>query len=105
METLFLGINISEWAIGGVAIAIAGFIVTLLRKKGFNTKAFLGRSARITKEIGEALLETSDVLLVASKAINDDNKLIENSVKDVIEAGKEAVLEWKDVIMVIKPKN
>lgn len=105
METLFLGINISEWAMGGVFIAIAGFLVTFFRKKGINLKRIFQKASVITKEIGEAFLETSDVFAKADKAIKDDGKLIENSVKDVIAEGKEALIEWKDVIMVIKPKK
>lgn len=103
MELLFL--NISEWAMGGVAGAVAGVIVTFFRKKGVNLKAIFSKASKITKEIGEAFLETSDVFAEADKAIKDDGKLVENSVKDVIAAGKEAVLEWKDVIVVVKPKK
>src|SRR5690554_4239342 len=98
MELLFL--NISEWAMGGVAVAVAGLIVSFFRRKGINIKRILGRAAVITEEIGEAFLATSDALEQADSAIKDDGKLIEKSVKDVIAAGKEAVLEWKDVVMV-----
>jgi hypothetical protein len=105
METLFLGINIAEWFTGGLITVVAGFVLMFLRKRGFNAKAFFGRAARITEEIGEAFLATSDAFDKADNAIKDNNKLKENSVKDVIAAGKEAVIEWKDVVMVIKPKK
>lgn len=105
MEILFFGLDISGWAQGGALVVLAGVIVTFARKKGINLKAIFSRASVITKEIGEAFLATSNVFETADKAIKDDNKLIENSVKDVIQAGKEAVLEWTDVIVTIKPKK
>ena len=105
METLFLNFNFSEWATGGAIVVVAGIVVAYFRRKGFNLKRFFSRAAQITEEIGEAFLATSNALAKADKAIKDDNTLIENNVKDVIAAGKEAVIEWKDVIMIIKPKK
>lgn len=104
---LFLGINIGGWLTGAGAIVVAGVIVTFLRKKGIigNVKIFSKTMAKVTEQLGEAFLETSDVFAAADKAINDDGKLIESNVKDVIREGKEAVLEWKDVVMIVKPKK
>lgn len=103
----FLGLNIKAWLAGGGAIALSGIIVSFLRKKGLvlGVKKFTQVSAKITKELGEALIETSDTFTEANKAISEDGKLKESSVKDVIDAGKEALLEWKDVIMIIRPKK
>lgn len=107
METLlFLGFeNISDWATGGAIVVVAGMIATFFRKRGINLKSIFKKASVITKEIGEALLESSEALSKADEAFKADGHLKENSVKEVIEAGKEAILEWKDVIMVIKPKK
>ena len=105
MELLFLGLDVSGWLTGAGAIVIAGIIVTILRKKGINIKKYLGFASVITKELGEAFLETSDVFAAADKAIKKDGHLKENSVKDVINEGKEAIIEWKDVVMTVKRKK
>lgn len=105
MELLNIFADFSDWVKGGSIVMVVGVIVTILRKKGVPLKFWLGRASVITKEIGEAFLSTSDVLSKADSAIKDDGKLIENSVKDVIEAGKQAKLEWHDVILEIKPKK
>jgi len=105
MELLFLGLDVSGWLTGAGAIVIAGIIVTILRKKGINIKKYLGFASVITKELGEAFLETSDVFAAADKAIKKDGHLKENSVKDVINEGKEAIIEWKDVVMIVKRKK
>jgi hypothetical protein len=105
MEILFFGLDVSGWAQGGALVVIAGAIIAFARKRKINLKAIFSRAAVITKEIGEAFLATSNAFDKADNAIKEDNKLIENSVKDVIEAGKEAVLEWTDVIVTIKPKK
>ena len=105
MELLFLGLDVSGWLTGAGAIVIAGIIVTILRKKGINIKKYLGFASVVTKELGEAFLETSDVFAAADKAIKEDGHLKENSVKDVINEGKEAIIEWKDVVMIVKRKK
>lgn len=100
-------INIGEWLAGTGIVFVAGIIVTFLRKKGLalNFKSFSKKAAKITKELGEALLETSDVFEEMNQSIRNDSTLVESNVKDVIAAGKEAVIEWKDVIVIFKPKK
>ena len=105
MELLFLGLDVSGWLTGAGAVVIVGIIVTILRKKGINIKKYLGLASVITKELGEAFLETSDVFAAADNAIKEDGRLKENSVKDILKEGKEAIIEWKDVILIIKPKR
>ena len=105
MELLNIFTDISDWAAGGATAVVAGVIVTMIRKRDINLKRILGFSAKVTKEIGEAFLGTSVAFNEANKAIKADGKLKESSVKDVIAAGKEAIIEWKDVVMVIKPKK
>lgn len=107
MEIAFLGLNVSEWAAGGTAVVVAGVIVAYLRKKGmiWVTKRFAQKATVVLKQIGEACFETADVFGEMDKAIKEDGHLIENSVKDIIREGKEAIVEWKDVIISIKPKK
>ena len=105
MELLFLGLDVSGWLIEAGAVVIAGIIVTILRKRGINIKKYLGLASVITKELGEAFLETSDVFAAADNAIKEDGHLKENSVKDILKEGKEVIIEWKDVILIIKPKR
>jgi hypothetical protein len=107
MELLFLGFDITGWLTGAGAIFLAGIIVTVLRKKGIVMKAkkFFNVMGKVTEEIGEAFIETSDVFKEADKAIDKDGRLKEKSVKDVIREGKEAIIEWNDVLMVVKPKK
>ena len=68
-------------------------------------KKFAGKGAVIPKEIGEAFLATSSALSAADKAIKEDGSLDENSIAEVIKAGKAAKLEWHDVILEVKPKK
>jgi hypothetical protein len=105
MELLNIFADLSDWAKGGVVVVVVGTVVTIIRRKGINLKSILGKASVITKEIGEAFLASSNAFDKADDAIKEDGKLIENSVKDVIEAGKNAVIEWEDVIMTIKPKK
>lgn len=107
MELLIFGFDISGWIEGGGVVLLAGLIVMILRKKGliFKVKSFFGLMHRVTEEIGEAFIASSDVFGAADKAIKEDGTLKENSVKDVIAAGKEAVIEWKDVVLIVKPKK
>ena len=105
MNTI-LNLNLSEWITGSGGLLIIGLIIGFLRKKGVNYKTFMRKAATISKEVGEAFLETSTVFSEAADLkIKNDENLDENSVKEVIAAGKKAVIEWKDVVMVIKPKK
>lgn len=104
---LAIGAKLKALLSGLGAIGAVGAVVTILRKKGYisTVKIFSKRAAQITKEVGEFLLDTSTVFNKVDEAIRDDGTLIENSVKDVIAAGKEAIAEFEDVIVVIKPKK
>jgi ABC-type transport system involved in Fe-S cluster assembly fused permease/ATPase subunit len=107
MELLFLRLDISGWLTGAGAILLSGIVVTVLRKKGIVMKAkkFFNVMGKVTEEIGEAFIKTSDVFQAADQAIDKDGRLKEKSVKDVIREGKEAIIEWNDVIMVVKPRK
>ena len=95
LKSLLTAENI-EWAAGAL-IALLGI--------GLSLKKLLSNGAEITKELGEAFLATSDVLKKANEAIKADGSLKENSVQELINAGKTAKLEWEDVVLTIKPKR
>lgn len=101
----FLGFDIGGWLASSGAIVLSGMVVTILRKKGYikGVKLFSRKIAQVTQEIGEAFLETSDVFEKIDEAIKENGRLKENCVRDVISEGKEAMVEWKDVIVIIKP--
>ena len=108
MELLaFLGMDVSGWLTGAGLTVVVGIIVTVLRKKGYigSIKFWAKRIGVITQQIGEALLETSDVFEKIDEAIKDDGTLKENSIKEILAEGKEAIVEWKDAIVSIKPKK
>ena len=109
MELLFklLGFDVSGWLASGGIIVLAGMIVTFLRKKGWimfvNQAAVIG--AKVSRALSEALDDTADTFEAVDKAIDENGKLVEKNVKDVIAKGKQAIIEWEDVVMVIKPKK
>jgi hypothetical protein len=102
----FLGMDISGWLSGTGSIGVVGIIVIILRKRGYimSVKFWSKKLEIITHKIGKAFLETSDVFGEMDGAIKDNGRLKENSVKELIAEGREAVLAWKDVIITIKPK-
>ncbi|MGM0377847.1 MAG: hypothetical protein ACQEQ0_13835 [Bacteroidota bacterium] len=107
MEILLFGLDIGGWLEGTGIALVLGVIVTVLRKKGYihKIKKFFGFMEKITKKTGYALLESSDAFGAMSSMISKDGKLKENSIDDVLREGKEAIMEWRDVIVVMKPKK
>lgn len=109
MELLFklFGFDVSAWMASSGVVVLAGMFVTFLRKKGWimfvNQAAVIG--AKVSRSLAEALDDTADTFEAVDRAIDEDGKLVEKNVKEVITQGKEAIVEWKDVIMVIKPKK
>jgi len=103
----FLGMDISGWLAGTGLIGVIGIIVTVLRKRGYimSIKFWSKRLSTITHKVGEAFIETSDVFAKINEMIKDNGHLKENCVNDLIAEGKEAIAEWKDVIITIKPKK
>ena len=107
MEILeIFGLDVTGWLSGLGVVGMAGIIVTYLRKRGYiqSVKFWAKKLEVITQKIGEALLETSDVFGAMDDAIKENGQLKENSVKDIIKEGKEAVMEWKDAMVTIKSK-
>lgn len=90
---------------GAVSIGI-GLIVGLFAKKGWTLaiKKISGKASIVTKEIGEMFIGGSNFFNVLDKSIKSDGKLEENSIKELLAAGKVVVAEASDVIISIKPK-
>jgi len=109
METLIVifGFDVSAWIGGAGLAAVIGLALKFFFKKGWTAKIkkTLGFAVVITKELGEAFLATSNALGRADLMIEADGKLKENSIKELIAAGKMAKLEWDDVIVTISPKK
>lgn len=98
--------KVKDWAANTGWVLGIGIVVGIFGKDGMLlVKKVAHRGSSISKEIGEALLETSDFLNVVDNAIKDDGKLKENSAKEFLQAGKPVITEWKDVIVTIKPKK
>jgi len=90
---------------GAINIGI-GLIVGLFAKNGWTLliKKIAGKASVITKEIGETFIGGSNFFRVLEHSIRSDGKLEENSIKEVLAAGKEVIAEANDVIISIKPK-
>ena len=91
---------------GAVSIGI-GMIVGLFAKKGWTLiiKKISSKACIVTKEIGEMFIGGSNFFNVLDKSIKSDGKLEENSIKELLAAGKMVIAEANDVIISIKPKN
>jgi len=89
----------------GLEIGIS-FVVGLFAKNGITKtiKMFSGKAAVILKETGETFIGGSNFFRTVEAAIKDDGTYKENSIADVIAAGKEVIAEANDVIISIKPK-
>jgi len=85
---------------------LAGIVFTFAAKKGWTIiiKRVASRGALITKELGELMNDSSVLLSAVDKSIKEDGSIDQNSVKEVLAAGKEVYVELKDVVVSIKPK-
>jgi len=82
------------------------FIFGMFAKGGWTllAKKIANKAAIISREVGETFLSGSLFLNTLDQSIRDDGSLKENSVKELLAAGKEVITEAKDVIISIKPK-
>lgn len=94
------------WIQSQAAGTILAFLAGIMARKGWTLtiKAFAKKGALITKELGELMTDSSVLLAAVDKSIKDDGSIEQNSVKEVLAAGKEVVAELKDVKIVITPK-
>ena len=70
-----------------------------------NFKKYMKKGGTFTKQLGEAFLATSDVFEKIDQSIKEDGSFKENSIAEIIAEGKEAFIEWEDVVLHIKPKK
>ena len=94
------------WVMDQGAGMIAGMAMAFAAKKGWTLfiKKVASKGALITKELGELMSDSSVLLSLVDKSIKDDGSIDQNSVKEVLAAGKEVYVELKDVAISIKPK-
>ena len=98
--------KIGDWLQGGAVGMAVVFLFGLMAKQGWSLliKKIANKGAAITKEVGELFSDSSVFLATLDTAIKDDGTIEQNSVKELISAGKEVIAEGKDVIISIKPK-
>jgi hypothetical protein len=85
---------------------LGGLVFAFAAKQGWTLiiKKVASKGALITKELGELMADSSVLLSAVDKSIKEDGSIDQNSVKEVLAAGKEVYVELKDVAISIKPK-
>ena len=98
--------KVADWFQSNMIQTAVVILSTLLAKHGITQiiKNFAARGAVITKEVGELFAGSSTFLATLDGAIKDDGSIEQNSVQELIAAGKTVVAEGKDVVLSIKPK-
>ncbi len=98
--------KIGGWIQGGAISLLVAFVGGIAAKHGWTiiAKKIAQKGAVITKEIGEFFGDTSTLLQTVDNAIKDDGTIEQNSIKEVLAAGKEVVIELKDMKAIFKPK-
>ena len=99
--------KIGNWFGSGITGLVVVFVGGILAKHGWTqiVKSIAAKGTVITKEIGELFTDSSKFLSVLDQSIADDGTIKQNSVQELINAGKEVIAEGKDVIISIKPKK
>lgn len=94
------------WILNQGQGVLAGIVFAYAAKRGWTLaiKHIANKGAMVTKELGELMADSSVLLSVIDKSIKDDGTVEENSVPEMMAAGKEVVAELKDVVISIKPK-
>ena len=105
-EATSLFSKIGSWLTGGVTGLAVVFVSGILAKHGWTQiiKIIGAKGTVITKEVGELFADSSKFLAVLDQSIQDDGTIKQNSVSEIIAAGKEIIAEGKDVIISIRPK-
>lgn len=98
--------KIGDWLISQGQGFLGGLVFAYAAKQGWTLiiKKVASKGALITKELGELMSDSSVLLSAVDKSIKDDGSIDQNSVKEVLAAGKEVYVELKDVAISIKPK-
>ena len=99
--------KIGNWFGSGITGLVVVFVGGILAKHGWTQmlKSIAAKGSVITKEVGELFSDSSNFFSVLDQSINDDGTIKQNSVQELINAGKEVIAEGKDVIVSIKPKK
>jgi len=107
METLSIFTDIGAWIKGFGLVAIISAVWFFVKKKGLATliDKYSKKGTIFFRETGEMFFSLSEFSQHVDNAIKDDGSLVENNVKEAIQAGKKVVAETEDVVMIIKPKK
>lgn len=99
--------KIKDWVTGNLLEMAVVMISTLMGKWGVTKviKSIAHRGSIVLKELGELSTDTAILLEKIDNAINDDNTIKQNSIKEVLDAGRDVVAELNDVKIIFKPKT
>lgn len=88
-----------------IILSVLGIIFLFLPSIPAIISKIADKGKTISLELGEAFLQTSKTFESVDNAIKNDNKIDANELNDIIAQGKKAVIDFKDVIISIKPKQ
>lgn len=98
--------KVKDWiALNAIEYGVV-FIGGILAKGGWTLliKKIAKKGALVMKELGEFCGDSATFLIVLDQAIKEDGSIKQNSVQEVLSAGREVIGELKDVTISIKPK-
>lgn len=91
---------------GTIWLIIVPFVCGILSKNGITKfiKMVAGKGTIITKELSDVALASSQFFKLLDSAIKEDGTVVQNNLKEAVEAGKTVVAETKDAWVTINPK-
>lgn len=97
--------QIGDWIKGNIFSLSIGFGVGLIPAAiRLSVKAIARKGAVFFTELSHLAGDTATLCDTVDKAIKEDASIDQNSIKEVIAAGKEVVVELKDMKAVFTPK-
>lgn len=98
--------KIGDWLTSGVFGIVVTFACGFLAKGGYTAiiKKIAAKGTVFFTELSHFSGDTAKLCDIVDKSIKDDNSIDQNSIKEVIAAGKEVVVEMKDMKAVFTPK-
>lgn len=98
--------KIGDWIQGGAISLLIAFFGGIAAKHGWTiiAKKIAQKGTVVCKELGDFFGDTSNLLATVDKSIKDDGTIDQNSIKEVLAAGKEVIVELKDMKAVFSPK-